>query len=520
MMAMTRRKYLVASSLAAIAATGCTGWIDEGGTSRVTSLVDAHCHLFNVTDLPAANFIQVSVLEDYDRSSIVGGPLRAIGALLEHRVPTARNEANWDSQNKLLHAVEPVSRDDETKIETETLKAQRALDAIGKSALLAKSCKPDGGSLSPSVRSAVDWLRTLRHSRRALADDLARSYRSQGITPALLCPALVDYSNWLGQPLTSKLPDQVAAMRTVARNPDLPPVHGYVAYDPLRRALVRERRTVIDGGFDPLDLVRTAIDDAGFIGIKLYPPTGFRATGNARSGDRYPADVERAFGDAEAVGKALDESLEELWTLARQLGVGVMAHSYFSNQAGCGYGARAEPAFWLPLFDGGGGVPVMLAHMGRFDLAASVSGQPHGKPTFEGSWEGTFAAFIQQRPDAPLYGDISYLSEVWRAADARRVRDNLRRYRAYDPDMRHLIYGSDWVMLGLESGYRRPPGYAASVIALLESAGITGTALTNVMQDNALRFLQLGEGGRNRERLRRFYADMPEKFAQLPVPRS
>jgi hypothetical protein len=73
-------------------------------------------------------------------------------------------------------------------------------------------------------------------------------------------------------------------------------------------------------------------------------------------------------------------------------------------------------------------------------------------------------------------------------------------------------------MLGLDKRWDDRPGYATSVMAFLQGAGITGERLDNIMVNNAHRFLQLAPGQSNRRRLETFHAADPAKLARIPLP--
>ena len=90
------------------------------------------------------------------------------------------------------------------------------------------------------------------------------------------------------------LAQQTLVMARIARRKidDGPRVHGFIGFDPLRKALYDRGKHKADES-DPLAIVRTAIEvnevpadgsataSGGFIGVKLYPPMGFQASGNA-----------------------------------------------------------------------------------------------------------------------------------------------------------------------------------------------------------------------------------------------
>jgi hypothetical protein len=55
-------------------------------------------------------------------------------------------------------------------------------------------------------------------------------------------------------------------------------VHGFVPFCPLCAVVHRSSQPLAD--WDPLELVQNAIQNKGFMGVKLYPPVGFAPYGN------------------------------------------------------------------------------------------------------------------------------------------------------------------------------------------------------------------------------------------------
>lgn len=523
----TRRgliRALAAVPLAALA--GCGGQRHIAGRSTVVRrrLIDAHCHIFNVTDLPASSFAQQVFFRDYVETITptpaqlaLRGILRSIENIVSLRVVRAGNEADIPPGTKTLLMEEPdLTPEEERAIEAERKRAEKALRRLEEQA---KFLGCPGPGASPSLESVVRWLKSLRSSRARMAAELVTAHQASGFTAELLVPALVDYSNWLQQDLTSPLPDQVRALGTVSSNVSLPPVHGYVAFDPLRRALVRNGTATVDGSWDPLTLGREALQEHGFIGVKIYPPMGFRPSGNEAGGEPYMPSLVRAFGSTAHLGKELDTSLDELWALCTELDAPVMAHAAESNAAGRGYARRADPSWWFPVLEQHKSLRVLLGHFGRFRSFAAASGQSENCAVdvpFEHTWEAAIGRFVQRNPGR-LFSDISYLSEIFRSGERRRAVERLQRYLEFDADGRHLVFGSDWVMLGIEKEYRRHGGYPHRIVSFLADAGLGPEAIDGIMFGNALRYLGLRPGSGVTDRLLEFYRRHSLPPERMPV---
>lgn len=506
---MTRRSVLAAiTSFTASALAACRLVVSPGEnhTAPGSRLIDAHCHLFNISDLPAATFVQQVLLHvppGTAQADHLLSKLLAIEALLSSGVRRAKDE----SGNGLIDDAEPPPPL-EAQLEKLQSEAEEALAEARGSALI--EC-PEGPSPSPSVGSVIHWFKAFRSSRRGQTQTLVRATSTGGYNPALLCPALVDFSNWLGQSLSSPLPDQAKAMAAVASMPDLPPVHGYFGFDPLRRALIRTGRPSIDGGWDPLAQAERALSQDGFAGIKLYPPMGFRPSGNGASGQGYPDHVEKAFGSGAAAGVEIDHSLEELWKLCLAEDAPIIAHAASSNGSRRGYGARADPSYWFPVIRRHTGLRILLAHFGRFVDQAAEMGPPtecsDDSLPFIRTWDAAVGRFLRNNPGSNLFVDLSYLSDLFSTKWRNHALAGFREYLRYDPDARHVMFGSDWVMLGIEKGWHAKPAYPARVATFLKEAGLGPSAIDGVLYGNAVRFLGLETRGRTRSRLERFYLD-------------
>lgn len=85
-------------------------------------------------------------------------------------------------------------------------------------------------------------------------------------------------------------------------------MHSFVGFDPRRQ--VQEPGT-------PLALVKRAILEHGFVGVKLYPPMGFQASDN-----KGP----------------IETALRRLYDWCKDADVPIMAHAENSIGAGCGDG--------------------------------------------------------------------------------------------------------------------------------------------------------------------------------------
>jgi predicted TIM-barrel fold metal-dependent hydrolase len=498
-------------------------------------LVDVHCHVFNASDLPVRGFVQRVVFGDEEEQVVLGPEARAvlpwIGSvlieLLGDRAKTAEEELAEmaQAQRRSLPARTANVTDDTDEVAralqavlSETPAVRRTLrlsdmprDLRGRGTLLRRMAEeahldPQQVDLSSAagarelargllvgqdgVSRHIQWAQELTRDRREIVSRLVALYAPSAAV-SLFTPALIDFSGWLEDEPRSSLTSQIRVMERIQRQQTGPAVHCFAPFDPWRQIMdveAGERTTA-------LQLVQWAIEEMGFIGVKLYPPMGFLPVGNALVRQTYP---ERVAGIRDFPAK-LDRALMDLYAYAEREGVPVMAHATDSNGAAPGYARRAHPRAWESVLQAYPHLRLNLGHFGDFEEArGTVPGE---------AWEAVIGGLFSEAGASTLYADLSYLAELLPDRDptvATQIRQLLADFiQQYDAALQHLMYGSDWLMLGRERGYE---GYAA---ALREEMGrILGDErrLHNFLGGNAVRYLGLRPGEPARRRLEAYYA--------------
>ncbi len=456
------------------------------------TLIDMHCHVFNATDLPATPFIYRVVAQRYsaDPDAIAAG----IGMLLS-----------------LLggNAATPGEELDDIRHNRRSKDAAAHVAAAG------------GAGTGAGI---FNWLKLFGHPRRDLVARLARFYTDTDHRCELIAPALVDYNAWLDNPDAEgrRLDDQVAVMGAIAKLPGKPRVHGFVGFDPIRAILAPYG--YYPGGtampiIDPHALVRDAVENHGFLGVKLYPPMGFRAWNNGK-GDltfspmakKYVGQVYDGIGDRQ-LGELIDAELAKLYRYCADQGVPILAHAYNSNQADQCTGWRASPQYWGEVIDRFSTpekpLRLCLGHFGSFSAHTKFPGCADAFTAK--AWEVIIGSILAKPGAQFVYADLSYLAEVLDRSDgwqARRatMRDRFKSFLSkYDAAAEHICYGSDWIMLGLEPGHER---YHLELGDFLRNdVQLNAAQLANVYFNNAVAFLGLRPGDQARARLEKFYRD-------------
>ncbi|MER9532033.1 amidohydrolase [Mesorhizobium sp. M0309] len=512
------------------------------------NIIDVHCHLFNASDVSVEGFVRYVVLGEHREEVIpelkvarAGGIVDALVVLLvlilSANTITAKREAanlrrhqpmetpehldnrqteavadalltldqSQRTPNKVVQSIagdqaEPDYSDLLNQIYAEagvvTAKARGEPLDKAKSVEVARQLKGKGSKIA----RYIDFARLLLGSREAIAREYIRVFADKRCVQ-MITPSFLDMHRWLGKPPISSIAEQVDVMDalqvSIAQSTGMH-MHSMVGFDPRRSAEDR----------DVLKVVKHAINDCGFVGVKLYPPMGFQPIENRKLGvPKVPEGPK---------GESIEHALMELYDWCAAEDVPIMAHAENSLGSVCGYGRRASPEWWRKVLakPNYAHLRINLAHFGGFDEALDIGANaPQGlrceADKYSGPvWEEIIGETIKDDGREFLFADLSYLSELTIPDSQEEERPEIRRrleaFRiAYDPDVRHLMYGTDWTMIAKELDNNN---YLANLDAQLRLAGFTPDQLQNIYWRNAVRYLGLGRGERTRGRLQRYCA--------------
>ncbi|WP_027244081.1 amidohydrolase family protein [Leisingera daeponensis] len=566
---MRRRDFIKQVTISSAAlASGCgQGQLNSGTPGAGQAFVDAHCHVFNASDLPTVRFLRQVVFKRYPKQALMRSGVRdpdALDVMIEFMVellgagaaPSADQEiavlegrespkpSATTAQAARASAIEDMAQFLRTvdarrrargpeiaSAPTEQLERKQVgdtaflnffLDGQSRERVLtngepltlqeARAASRRAFKRSGGIATYLNWFSLFRMYRHALADELIADAERQEFEMKVMTPLLVDFDEWLYQDVESSMAKQVRVMELVAQRAALasdkvPVVLNFVGYDPLREVAFRAGTK---GSFSSLEIARKALTESGFAGVKLYPPMGFRASGNRGP---YPRRTLKKLGFEPS--HRLDETLDDLYSLCAELDAPIMAHGAASNGAGEQYDIRADPAYWIPVFEKHPELRVCLAHFGGFDKKS------YGQlgPLPDSSWEWVLGRYIKAHPQQPVFVDISYMSEALGSEIERtNLATNLKAWvQRYDPKIRHIIYGSDWIMVGKERGYEN---YLSAVASFLkDECGFDEGARERVLYLNALRFLPFQRLSTGRQRLSSWYRANgldPRKLPTVP----
>ncbi|WP_375429516.1 hypothetical protein [uncultured Sphingomonas sp.] len=545
-----------AFSAALLAAGGCVGGGLKPGPKA--SLADAHTHMFNVADLPVEGFLRYVVARRYfaEPPSWLPALISLFTRLYKPAAITAQHElalitsgksvpADWGPKRFAAETAAfietgarsgPTVAGDSDRATRESFEALgRALSRLDASGIASRelSLSLDAGAMrralariasgteygdarSDEARTLLAaeaqgigelvrllaWGHLLLQSRSSHLASYIRDFGGRGRKPALVVALLVDYDAWLDdEPAPGS--DQMAQIsvmhalghRAAAFRPAIQ-VATFAGYCPLRHALELARGVTTT--FERLQAEWTAGRIAGF---KLYPPMGYKASGNAMLADvefdpRQPGRVTALdrwsdVGAGRELGSALDEALDLFLAWCGTESVPIVAHGGPGNGAGPRYGERADPAHWeAPAARHG--LRLSIGHLvdeaKPFVNAVSAGRRP---PEVWALHAPVRMLDLRLSGRGEVYGDLSYMPEL--AGDRALAREFFSALTTVfgpgDPALSRIVYATDWVMLGMEPRARR---FADAVMRGMADAQWSDVQIENVMSANARRLIRRG----------------------------
>lgn len=467
---------------------------------RPEHCIDVHAHFFNASDVPVKGYLAGPVAEGFDEP--LKSLLRALAPVAEQLAeiaPSAESEygqllslaaspemrehasaelalesvaMRWRSETagrffELVRGTSFHTQYDAIKLEQRRRlggfiagDVQHELDARSMAEAMQSGSQPNLARSPLEIEKArketypdgvlafVGYMLSYRWMNlRAYSQAYSSSAGAFGIDMTL--GALVDFDHWLDCPPRSAQDDQVKLHQLLSELSG-----GYmrplVAYNPWSDIVAdgAATRRVID-----------AVKNRGFVGVKIYPPNGFRPFGNAK----HPIDsVRGAPSPAD-----LDKALQRFWDACIELDVPVMAHTGETMGANASDVEAGGPTGWQALYDQYAGHASPRANLGHF-----------GGDEAHNDWTLGFAKLMTQREASTLYGDVAYWS-LLRCADPAvaacsghaRLQDALK----LPGVSKRVMYGTDWLMLSQVRDWARYPfDIAASTADLISQDDLFG----------------------------------------------
>jgi predicted TIM-barrel fold metal-dependent hydrolase len=516
---ISRRGFLAGA--AAVGAGACAHHELAGGFPPAHAegppnyVVDVHCHIFNGSDLPIAGFVEkVAGLPP----ALADAILRKFEALIDAHTPSGATEI------QLLATGGPPAPIPDVRQQLRALAFQK-LDEL----LIPAATKYGGDDIGSLLERFVDTVNLVIRYRYQIAAQLAATYKIVD----LFTPAMVDYDGWSNDSPKTPIAAQIVAQKLVSQLsirgqlPGAPSarIHPLAPYNPLRE--VRDR--IADPAkYDPfgtgkaftadtrydcaaapvaagpdgkppdgagaLALARYAVEEAGFVGVKVYPVVGFLPLGN-QTVDARPEN-ERP---------KIDLALRALYAYAEAEQVPIMSHTGNSNGFGPDYGLLTAPNNWLPVLGAYPRLRLNLAHFGDLQGADNDRGAKACE-----AWIRQAAVLMKAYPN--VYADVGCSTlpvyKDWAARYMDVLKDLVKEFEVVK---KRLMFGTDFWLNGLFPNHEL--FVDAFTIALEDAFG--AEVRRDMMGRNALRFLGfLDDAGkpantRPAQRLRAFYGTAP-----------
>ena len=542
-----RRRAVLRSLAAAGFAAGCAS---PGGGPGSPSAIDVHCHVFNARDLPISGFVDHVILHDGQTSpawvldllesilrggaptadeelAMLKGPPRPPPSAAEERdYARGRVEQGADQLLRALRQPRALSATGGRRFrapEQDLVNALRAVarkspaaDPTSGGAMQPFTAAPDGLPTPAQVAAGAEasgddvWgiLRLggmLTRPRHMSLDALALLPDRDGADVQLFAPALIDFGYWLRESQgPTPLAKQIELMRALSLRRSFRPfaTHGWVSFCPWRQMAEPSQMT----------MVRDAIREHGFLGVKIYPLMGFAPYGNAEIAAQNPLIYDAQLRKIRNFGARLDAALRELYDFCLEKDVPIMAHCSHSQYPNPDAAMLGSPDGWASAIETAGlaKLRLSLAHFGGLWHLS-----PHS-PSPDLGWTRQAVNLLADGRYPNIYADLGDYDmildrDTQEQADDMAVLGQVNGFLAALPAAQQarartrIMYGSDWVFLHRALGSGQ---YYPRMRNLL--AGRLGLDRNGFLGGHAARFLGLardadGTRPETRQRLDAFY---------------
>ena len=338
-----------------------------------------------------------------------------------------------------------------------------------------------------TAESYLEWAALLTRSNKSISKKMIQEYQEV----VFFTPLMMDMVNWMGgkqrSPSTQIRKMEGVMGSIIAQKAVM--LHPFVAFDP-----ERERTTG-----DSLTKVKDAIENRGFIGVKIYPPLGFRATQNTDLAGQpdlvndYIRDENQAT-PLKDILEGWDKALDQLYQYCIDMDVPITAHC---TPGGAGaYGIHADPQFWDIVLQKYSNLRLNLAHFGG-DL---VDKKKTGWAWKIGKLMNTYTH---------VYADTGAHKEIYEAATRTAYFTELEKlFTAFPKAHTRYMYGTDWHMI-VRHGRRYERFFEEYSRHYDDWYANKGFVVKDFFFNNAFEFLGLEIGNKNHTRLRQFYTQNP-----------
>ncbi|MHC5037887.1 MAG: amidohydrolase family protein [Planctomycetota bacterium] len=345
-------------------------------------------------------------------------------------------------------------------------------------------------------KEMAGWGDTLSKTTEAVTEELFDTYGKDRID--LHVPLLLDYEYWFENTPDRLMKDQIDHLATRIVLPHEGRIHPFVAFDPARELAFRKGLTNPDGHPEEhgaLNLVKEAVEKKGFIGVKLYNAMGYRPFNN-RAVEREREGIPMHKSKYRFTGEEYDEVLSDCYRYCVENEVPITAHCFMDGMesykdASWDFG---QAVFWREVLDQEAfrDLRLNLAHFG-WNKAQRYDGNR--------CWVTDICEMFADYPH--LYADVGHHRVIVEEKKVLFQEDYKAMCARYPLVKERLLFGIDWHIVKRVRNY---PDFLRCYLDVLQGDALfSEEEIADFLGGNALRFLGLTPGGKNRERLRAFY---------------
>jgi predicted TIM-barrel fold metal-dependent hydrolase len=431
------------------------------------NIIDAHCHTFNGDDLPLDGFFKDIILSDHpdldtalirrlgdfltrlvnffapgytlesselmqmiDRKKSEG--VSALTLMSTAGIAGRPTDVSTPSKQDFTKAIEKLinkiseDKSSENTRFVEFLKQQMGFkedDQLDGVKIKSMSNKMMSGLPDNVVNGAMKLVFHLTKYRYENTQIHFNTYLKNADNSYYSSPLIVDYDKWVeGRPKVS-LEKQIELMvlnNQLHEGRLLP----FIPFDPCRQ---------INGPSPSMDLIHEAIAGKGFVGVKVYPPMGYKPIGNAD--DDYSEFSRCGAGLPEDFGRQLDDAFQELFKYCKDNWVPITTHCNRSYGPDMQNEMKADPRYWKIVANQHKTLKINLGHFGG-----------------SANWSRTIVDAINE--DNQIYADLSYASEILKKEHRDYFIARMKEYIEDNPVLKdRLMFGTDWMLLCMENDH-------------------------------------------------------------------
>lgn len=438
-------------------------------------LIDVHTHVFNADDIPVKGFLKARGIPGFIAS--------LLDMVLQWKAEPSRRGSHlsiFDSEideKSIDEFLRAVGAEDE--------ELARQANAFRATTRRGDPCKDDDG--------LSDYIRMIGAFTKTQSENVKKLFKLY--EPDLAVPLMMDMRYWFQDSIDTSYTDQISIMESLI-NKTQGKLLPFIAFNPEHERRYRSG-ALPNGSAGALELVKEAIEKRGFLGVKLYPPLGHTPIGRSPKFPQYSNDYSTI--------------LWELYEYCENNDVPITAHcSNGGAVAGKDYGKLAAPFEWNLVLSNFPSIRLNLAHFGN------------DKDYVCGSkWTRQIAEFIDNDDYPNIFADCS----CHRSVESKFVRNEfffrLSHLMGRFPRLEdRYMFGTDWHMLSITE----KAGQFLEVYKDHYLGHFGAVATEKFLWGNALNFLGLLPGNKNRERIKKYYESkeitLPKWFTETEQTRS